>query len=518
MTATDAREPTFEDLKLLTQVSQLLTLLDLDRVMQQVIQLMSTAVGAAKASLFLHDEGDVDWDHIFLTREMDMDQSIVVVQTVLTEGLAGWVLRHRQPALVYDTETDARWHVFPEDENPARSALCVPFTSDEHVLAVLTLVHPEPKHFTEHHLRLMQIVANQAAVALSNAQLFYKVQAQQRQLEVVLRAIPDVLLVLDEAGQVLLVNDPAVALLDGVSQEAMYGRALDQFAAANDVLAPIKRIIAKPAPDTHYWSFEIRSVHTAQDMLVTMSRWTDAPARRSGFVIVMHDVTALRDLHRFKDEMLKVVSHDLRNPVSLIITSRDMLAMDMPPLPQDSAIPQYMSIIQQATERMEKMVDELLRAEGSNRQNIDPVELINSVVDGLRPLARQKKQTITLDIELDEVITLVIDPVLIREAMENYLSNAIKYTAASGEIIIRSYADARHFYFEVQDNGIGIAAEHIPQLFEPYFRVDNTATRAEAGYGIGLNLVKTIVERHKGEVMVTSEEGVGSCFGFWLPL
>src|SRR4026207_2142914 len=103
MPQTDTREPIFEDLKLLTEVSQLLTLLDLNNVMQRVISLMSSAVGASKASLFLHYENNVDWDHIFLTRDLNPEESIAVVQAVLDDGLAGWVIRNQKETIVYDT-------------------------------------------------------------------------------------------------------------------------------------------------------------------------------------------------------------------------------------------------------------------------------------------------------------------------------------------------------------------------------------------------------------------------------
>ncbi len=516
MTALNTQEPTFEDLKLLSEVSQLLTLLDLDSVMQQVIRLMSTAVGATKASLFLHNEHGVDWEHIFLARDLAPDQSVVVVSAVLDEGLAGWVIRSKKGALVQDTRTDSRWHVFPDEHQPARSALCVPFIYDDRVLAVLTLVHPEPQHFDERHLRLTTIVANQAAVALRNAQLFHQMQSQQRQLEIVVRNIPDALIVLDEGGTILLVNDTAVQLLEAASSESIIGRTLHDFARIDRVLRPAQRIISKPSGD--YWSFEARSEKTLQDFLVTMSRWINPANSTSGFVLLLHDVTALRDLHRFKDEMLRVVSHNLRNPVSLVVTASDMLANDLQPLPEDSDILQFISIIKQSTDRMETMLDDLLRAETSSWHKVNPSELIESILKEFRPLAARRRQKLDVQVELDEEPGIFMDPMLIREAMVNYVSNAIKYTPQGGHITLHGYLQEDRFCFEVEDNGIGISSEHLAQLFEPYFRIERPETEAENGYGIGLNLVKAIIERHKGEVWVDSQEGTGSRFGFWLPM
>lgn len=508
---------TFEDLKLLTEVSRLLTLLDLDSVLQQVINLMSSAVGAAKASLFLHDENDIDWDHILLTRHLDPQQSVLVVQTVMDEGLAGWVVRNRQGAVVYDTQTDPRWHVFPDDTNPARSALCVPFLQDDRVLAVLTLVHPEPNHFDEHHLRLTTIVANQAVVAVRNAQLFHQVQDQQRQLAEILRVIPDVLLVLNEDGKILIANDAARILLAGESSNHLEGRYLNEYVETEAALAPIQRVVSKRDRAHTIRPFEVRSERTRQDFLVTTSRWENRS--HLGYVVVMRDVTTLRDLHRFKDEMLKVVTHDLLNPVSLVASASEMLEMDMPPLTEDSAIPQYMAIIRQATERMQGLLDDLLRTETSSQSAVLPTELIDTVMENMQPLAKQKAQSLTAEVdETVEDVQLVVDAMLIREAMENFVSNAIKYTPRGGRIQIKAFVQEHRFHFVVEDNGIGIAAEHLPHLFEPYYRVERPETEDVEGYGVGLNLVKTIIERHNGEVWVESIVGVGSRFGFWLPL
>jgi PAS domain S-box-containing protein len=514
-------QPTLEHLKLLGEVSQLLTSLDLDAVMQQVIDLMSNAVGATNASLFLHGEHEVDWDHIFLTRHLDHAESIVVVKTVLDEGLAGWVVRHKQGTIVYDTQTDERWHFFPEDVNPPRSALCVPFLYEDQVLAVLTLAHPEPHHFDDSHLHLMTIVANQAAVAIRTAQLFSQTQAQQRQLEMILRALPEVLLVVSDEGRILQTNDEALRVFGGqepLTREDIIGQVLNTFPEdrhPGNLLAPARRIIDHPPPEADRWPYDVRDEAHNRDFQVVVTTWADPAQRTGGYIILMHDVTSLRDLHRFKDEMLRVVSHDLRNPVSLINSARDLLETDIPPVEANSLVPKYLEIIQQSTERMETLLSDLLTAETSTQQQIDPLEMIVMVVDQVRPLAERKQQTLEVDVDIESLVGLVGDPLLISEAMENYLSNAIKYTPRKGRITVRAFAQDNQFHFVVEDTGIGIAPEHLSHLFEPYYRPSETI---EQGYGIGLSLVKTIVERHRGRVWVKSEKDAGSQFGFWLPL
>jgi PAS domain S-box-containing protein len=520
MSQTETQQPTFADLELLAEVSQLLTLLDLDRVLQKVISLAANAVGAAKASLFLHDEYDVDWGHIFVTRDLAPDEFFYVVRSVLDKGLAGWVLRHRQAAIVDDTAVDERWIVFPDDNYQVGSALCVPLVYNQQVFAVITLVHPEKHHFNEYHKRLMTIVANQATVAVRNAQLFNRLQAQQRQLETVLQAIPDVLLVLDEHGHILLINDAAGDFFGDTDPSLVIGRPISDF--SENALVPVLDALKNSTTrEDKQWLFEARSERRKKDFQITLSVWRDALNDLAGYVVAMHDVTTLRDLHRFKDEMLRIASHDLRSPLSLIAGYADLISMDMP---ADSPSQEHLDVVKRSTERMNGLLDELLRVEQVRRsplelnQKVDLGALAAETIDDMQPLAGSKNQQIVGDIRTEGMPPVVVDPALIRRAMDNFVSNAIKYTPEEGRIQVHAYLENGQFNFVVEDNGIGIGPEHLHRVFESFYRIKDERAGDVGGFGLGLNLVRTIIERHKGEVWVESEIGVGSKFGFWLPL
>lgn len=518
------QQPPVEILKLLTEVSQLLTSLDLETVMKQVVDLMSNTVGAQHATLFLHTEGDIDWDHIFLTRDTDLEESRLVMRTILDEGLAGWVMRHRQSALVYDTETDPRWIRFPDDQDSPRSVLCVPFIHNEDVLAVLTLAHPEPAHFTEQHLEVVTIVGYQAGVAIRNAQHFHESRAQQRQLEMILQALPEILFVLDGEGRILRINNGVQTLLgveDPLEPQAIIGHQLREFVAEGQpghLLTPAQKYIEHPGKGMRPWSFETRDEQAGRDYQVVVSTWDIPDTPGGGFIVLMHDITTLRDLSRFKDEMLRVVSHDLRSPLALIISARELLDSDLGDQAEDSLVARYLDIIKQSTDRMEGLLHDLLRADPSSKEQIDVEILIRRVAERIWPLAEEKQQTIHLDLNFDSRATILGDPMLLGEAVENYMTNAVKYTPSGGAITVHASVDKGRLNYFVEDNGPGIAEEHIPQLFEAYFRTPEQRNNGEKGYGIGLNLVKTIVHRHGGDVWVESTEQVGSRFGLWLPL
>lgn len=513
-------QPTFSDLEVLAEASQLLTYVDLDRVIHKVISLFSRAVGAQHTSLFLHDGEDVNWDHVITMRNLSPDKSIRVVKRVLTEGFAGWVLTHKKGDIIEDTKQDERWIIFPDDPFQTRSAMCVPFIHKDAVIATVTLTHDAPHHFRPYHLRLVEIIANQATVAIHNAQLVNKLREQTDQLEAILRSISDVLLVLNHEGTIVMVNNAALPLLDIESDEEAEGHPLSEFLMVDDAFDPIVQILDSGIGKTQQWNFETRSERHQTDYQVSMSIWFGA-RRTLGYVVVMHNITPIHDLARFKDEMLRVASHDLRSPLALVMGYADMVTMDT--LDTESPIHEYVDVIKQQSEKMGNLVDDLLRVERIREsplelhERTDVAALLKIVIVNTRPMATAKSIELSYDFQLEDMPRIVADPVLIRQAMENFISNAIKYTEEEGEVKVRAYYDDKRFHFVVEDNGIGIPEEHQAYVFESFYRV-NTIKNKQKGNGLGLSLVKTVVTRHDGEVWLKSKEGEGSRFGFWLPI
>ena len=519
MTEFDKENPTFEDLDVLAEASQLLTVVDLDQVLHKVIALVSNRMGAQKTSLFLHEDEAVAWEHIITMRNLSPDQSIKVVSQVLKDGFAGWVLEHKQGDIIYDTDKDERWIIFPDDPIVTRSAMCVPFIINGEVIASVTMIHEEPEHFRPYHLRLMEIIANQTSVAIQNAGLFNHIHEQRRQLRAVLQSMRDVLIVLNWDKEIVMLNQAALPLLGIDLQVEGIGMSLQHFLMVDDVFAPVLERFNREM-DTQHWSFEARSERRNTDYHVRMSLW-DADEELLGYVIVMHDITQLRDLSRFKDEMLRVASHDLRSPLALVAGYADMVVLDTPD--EESPVHFYIDTIKGQVEKMSILVDDLLRVERIRtsplelRERTDMPALLKLVLVNSRPFANTNNIQLVADIQLDGVPQIVTDPALIRQTMENLISNAIKYTPEGGTVHVNSYYDEERFYFVVEDTGIGIPAESIPYVFESFYRVKSHKNKA-SGSGLGLSLVKNVIKRHDGEVWVKSEENVGSRFGFWLPL
>jgi PAS domain S-box-containing protein len=507
-------------LEMLVQIAQLLSTLDLDAVLGQILKLTTDTVGAARGSFFLLDEEGLSLQRFIAARNLPPERKETVSQHVLQHGLAGWVKQNRQSALVEDTRTDPRWLTLPDDKerHRVRSAICVPFFVRDELRGVMTLEHPKPGNFSPEDLRLVEAAAYQAGAALRNAQLFDRVQAQQRQLEGVLNSISDVLIVVDGQWRVRLFNPEALALL-GQDAAEVDNRSLAELTELTDnpLLALLAEEIA--ALGTSSQTFELHEDATGRDYAVNVSSLSQHDDR--GYVIALHDVTSLKDLNRLKTHMIQMASHDLKNPIGVLKGFLDVIKVDA----EAGILPDNMVLDSMAKTivRMESLVTTLLdiqRAERVSplaRDSINPRELIDVVMEDMRPSAQQHQHTITLNVP-DKMTPIKGDFVRLREAMNNLVENAIKYTPDGGAITIIAFTKSQRFGFQVKDTGFGIPQDRHPFIFQPYFRAQTPGTESIPGSGVGLSLVKEVVERHGGHVWFSSTEGEGSTFGFWLPL
>jgi PAS domain S-box-containing protein len=507
-------------LEMLVQIAQLLSTLDLDTVLGQILKLTTDTVGATRGSFFLLDEEGRSLQRFIAARNLPPEKKETVSQHVLKHGLAGWVKQNRKSALVEDTHTDTRWLTLPDDKerHRVRSAICVPFIVRDELRGVMTLEHPKPGNFTTDDLRLVEAAAYQAGAALRNAQLFDRVQAQQRQLEGVLNSISDVLIVVDGQWRLRLFNPAALGLL-GQDAAAVNNRSLAELSAMTDnpLLSQLAEEISALGSSSQ--TFELHEDATGRDYAVNVSSLDEHGER--GYVIALHDVTSLKDLNRLKTHMIQMASHDLKNPIGVLKGFLDVIKEDS----ESGVLPDEIVLDSMAKTlvRMETLVTTLLdiqRAETDSplaRDSINPHELVDMVLDDMLPSAQQHQHQIALNIQ-DRMTPIKGDFVRLREAMDNLLENAIKYTPDGGTITITAFTRSQRFGFQVKDSGYGIPQDRHPFIFQPYFRAQTPGTESIPGTGVGLSLVKEVVERHGGHVWFSSTEGEGSTFGFWLPL
>lgn len=231
----------------------------------------------------------------------------------------------------------------------------------------------------------------------------------------------------------------------------------------------------------------------------------------------------VRELESIKTHMIRMASHDLRNPLSVAMNYFDMLTETLDVSSFSERQRHYLERVRKAHQTMETLIKDLLtleRVESEREalwQVVDFNALVNAEVDLQRAAAELKKHTLTVQLP---AATLYVrgSATQLKQAISNLISNAIKYTPDGGLIQVRLTAKERRLLFEVQDNGYGISKERQEQLFSSFYRAREPGTDHISGTGLGLSLVRTVIERHGGKVWVNSEAGIGSIFSFWLPL
>jgi len=229
-------------------------------------------------------------------------------------------------------------------------------------------------------------------------------------------------------------------------------------------------------------------------------------------------------LEQYKTDMIRMAAHDLRHPISVTLGYLELLQdrnSGFTPTQQ-----RYIEAIRNATHRANQMLSDILslerieeQAQNATRERFNFHRILGEIIAQYRDQALNKALHVQIDVAEDETPFEVIgDYTQMTEAIGNLLNNAIKYTPEGGKVFIRLREDANYLHFEVQDTGYGIPKEQQERLFRPFYRAKTDENSHIDGTGLGLHLVKNIVERHHGSILFYSEYGKGSLFGFRLPL
>jgi PAS domain S-box-containing protein len=236
---------------------------------------------------------------------------------------------------------------------------------------------------------------------------------------------------------------------------------------------------------------------------------------------IVHSNRRLEDLDRMRREYLRNVSHEFRTPLTVVRGYSEFLLED----PTQSGSVDVLRVMVESCDRVIDLVDTLMdvsRIEQGEAesvlqvQDLDLREVTAASVEMLRAAAAKKRVEVELDFP-DQGWALQGDRSLIHQVVRKLVDNAVKYSESGGRVVVRGRAQEGEVTLEVEDGGIGIAAEHLPRIFEKFYMVDGGITRRVGGTGVGLYLVREIVRLHRGQVDVDSHPGQGSRFAVTLP-
>ncbi|RLD00576.1 MAG: hypothetical protein DRI77_00210 [Chloroflexi bacterium] len=519
--------------------AQLSASLDLDRVLNRSLELVVAAVEAERASILMlnRQSGQLIY-RAALGEESKLPLGGKPTRFSRDQGLAGWVIKHRQPTIVADIQRDPRW-VKSQNKNKKRkyrSALVVPLLSGDQVLGTLLLFHTQIDYFNQDHLRLVKAASAQIANAIGNAELYNLIREQTEQLgrtlkdqrieavksQSILEGVADGVMVADANSNIILVNAAAERILE-LPRKKVLGRMTNEMlglygSQAQDWMETITRWARQPEAYTvgEYLAAQldtgdrIVSVHLAPVLMGD---------EFLGTVSVFRDVTANVEAEKAKSEFVSTVSHELRTPMTSIKGYADLLMMGAVGALTEKQR-DFLSIIRDNTDRLTALVNELLDISliESGKVELSPSvmsveDVTDRVITTIKTRAQDKDLILRQDIPSD-LPHVFADADRVTQILTNLIANACQYTSPGGEIVVSASVHDEKVYITVHDTGIGIAPENMDKIFSRFFRADDPLVQEVPGTGLGLAIVKSLVEMHGEQIWVESKPGVGSTFTF----
>jgi signal transduction histidine kinase len=374
------------------------------------------------------------------------------------------------------------------NERPPASIACVPLQVKEKVIGVLALLNKTDGKFTQEDLKRLEAFSHPVATAIENARLFAEAKRQRAAIETTAHVLRQPLMLLDENGEVLISNKTA--------QNIMENNMAQVFQAISDGVGRTQEVAIG---DEIYLS----STEHVEDV---------------GTIMIMQDITYVKRLEKDRIEFVYALSHDLKNPLTSIMGWAELIQKVAPLGEKGEA---YMQRLEAAASSMLLMINQLLRSVGE----VDGLQVLKKpchfesmIVKAISDVeGAALNKGIVVDYEqVGTPYPIVADELRLYHLILNLVDNAVKYAAENTRVLVRLQFDEEAVFVQVQDEGPGVPEEDIPRIFDKYYR-GRQATRDQQGAGLGLALVKAIVDAHEGKILVANVPGGGALFTVRLP-
>ncbi len=487
------------ELETLARIGRTVTaMLNVDDVLRTVVEEAVQLTGAEEGSLLLLDE---ESGELYMRASKNFDDDFArAFRLHVRDSLAGQVMRTGEPILLDESS--------PQKIKTAylvHSLIYVPLQVRGKTIGVLGVDNRKAgRVLTNQNVTVMKAMADYAAIAIENAQLYHRTESERRKLETVIKDTQSGVIVVDPDNRVMMLNRTIKEAFE--VQGDFFGRSAAEVFDHPGLLELLRS-------DRKASRREEISVNDGRIFSVQKSSINSV-----GYSIVMHDITHLKDLDRIKSEFVTTVSHDLRSPLTAILGYVELIERAGPLSDQQE---EFVDRVRISVEHIADLVSDLLDL-GRIEAGLDTTKertpigvLMHYALDGVRnPLIAKG---LRLETRLQEGLPFVNgDPIRLRQMVGNLLENAMKYTPQGGTIYVEAEAEDEQVILRIRDTGPGIPPLDQPYLFDKFFRASNIPAEAP-GTGLGLSIVKSIVDQHNGRIWVESELGKGATFTVVLP-
>lgn len=491
----------------------------LHRILEEVTQQAVGLLHADAVALFLFEDA-----HLQLAAGASLPTWFYTSPRV-GEGLVSKCMAARQALRVDSYERDWKGAAdLPYAPETFGSVMAAPLIYGADVIgAMLVIAGKHSLVYTQEDVYLLQLLAAQVSVAIANNRMLTEqnalteqIELAHGQLEAVLVSTENPVLAIDRAFRLIFANPAAKALFEvpALNGEA---RIFDYFPSHPHLLPPQGRdalhILRQQRSLTYELTFHNRTYLCHAAPL--------GEGRSTGWVIMLNDVTELKELDRMKSEMVRMTSHDLKNPLQAAMANLELLRDDL----YDGAGEEVRLSIDNVDKqliRMNRIISGILdleRLKGGRMalETCNPAEIAARALHEVGDSAREHQITLSMAAS-DTLPTFAGDSEQVSRALVNLLENAVKFTPDQGSVRLEVRLNGNDILFAVMDTGVGIPPAHHLHVFERFFRANQPGVEHVTGTGLGLSLVKAVAESHRGRVWFDSTEGVGSTFFLSVPV
>jgi len=450
-----------------------------------------------------------------------------------TEGITGEVFREGRSVVYNDAIRDARTIkdnvAFLHVRNGVASPLIIKRRDEEeHIIEEQSIgcIHVFNKRaegqFNDDDVRLLEMLATQAAAVISNAKLYIKLQEEKEQLEATFHSLQSGVIVINRKGQVAMINSAARRMM-GLADVDGQGKPYREVVPNPD----IRRLLGDSLREESELAREITlpTAHMGERIYQAQTTLMRADGdSMQNVVAILNDITEIRNVERMKTAFVSTVSHELRTPLTSIKGFISTLLEDHDEYYDKDTRLEFYHIIDEECDRLTRLISDLLnisrieagRALDLILTHVNIPDLVRRVVNA------QQSYTTRHEIKADvpeDLPTVVADQDKLDQMLTNLVGNAIKYSPEGGDVVVAARDDGPSVLITVSDQGLGIPVHHRDRIWERFHRVDDDAdSRAVSGTGIGLYLVNHLAQAHGGDVWLDwSEVGQGSRFAVRLP-
>ena len=405
-------------------------------------------------------------------------------------------------------------------------AVAMPLVSGDKAPGLLIIFRSYAATITSNDLQLLQSFADQAAIAVHNAQLYERVNLERQRAQAILHNAADGIMLLD--GQLIIqqVNRAFEQMTAWPASDAV-GRPLEEVLTWDKLdQQDVRAILNDGQLSGQASSYAVEGELVRRDGLlqsvgITYAPLFNAEGQLSALIATMRDISSFRKAQEMQSVFISTVSHELRTPVAIIkgyasTLSREDAHWD------EATLRHSLSVIEEEADRLTALIEDLLTASKIQAERRVTLQLADVRLDSLAESAVERFATQTnrhkFALSFPEGFPSIQgDQRLLRQVVDNLITNAIKYSPNGGTITIGGRFSEQSVTFFVRDEGVGIAEHEQARIFERFYRISNQATSKAKGTGLGLYLVKMIVEAHRGSIHVKSQPQQGATFYFTLP-